>query len=339
SGAASWMSASWAEEYPLNPVWKDVLPVCASQNPVVVLQVPAPGQPFVCRHPRTGSHESAVQLTLSAHEIGVPLHVPLAHTSPVVQTLPSLQDAALFVWKQPLAGLQASSVQGFASSQPMGAPGTQTPLVHMSPVVQALPSLQGPVTGVPGWHVPPEQTSPFVHGLPSSQAPVPFTWTHPVAGAQESSVQGLPSSHETGLPPPQDPPAQASFAAQALPSLQGAVLFACRHPTAGEQESSVQGFPSPQAGGGPPAQAPFAQTSFVVPAFPSLQDAVLFECTHPVPGTHASSVHGFPSPQGSGAPPVQTPPEQASFVVQTFPSSHGPPAGGPGWQTPPPHTS
>jgi hypothetical protein len=60
-----------------------------------------------------------------------------------------------------------------------------------------------------------------------------------------------------------------------LPSLHAAVLFACWQPVAGLHESSVHGLPSPQLGGGPPAQAPPEHASLVVQALPSLHGATL----------------------------------------------------------------
>src|SRR5947207_565025 len=91
--------------------------------------------------------------------------LPFWHVSPSVQVLPSSHGLVLFVWTQPLAGLHVSVVQTFMSSQLGAGPPTQLPPMHVSLVVQALPSLQEAVLGV---------------------------WTHPVAGTHESSVQTLP---------------------------------------------------------------------------------------------------------------------------------------------------
>src|SRR5437867_2028532 len=160
-----------------------------------------------------------------------------------------------------------------------------------------------------------------------SQTPSPsaswLTCSQPLAGLQESSVQGLPSSQFGGGPTVQLPAAQASFVVQAVPSLQGAVLFACTQPLAGLQESSVQTLPSSQFGGGPPAQLPVAQASFVVQALPSLQGAVLFAWTQPLAGLQESFVQTLPSSQFGGGPPAQLPAAQASFVVQALPSLQG----------------
>ena len=122
--------------------------------------------------------------------------------------------------------------------------------------MQLFPSSQGPLAGAPGWHDPPPHASPDV---------------------------------------------------QTLPSLQGAALFVCWHPDAGAQVSSVQGLPSLQPGGGPPAQTPPAHVSFVVQALPSSHAAVLAAWTQPRIVSHASSVHGLLSLQPSGPPPMHAP--------------------------------
>jgi hypothetical protein len=126
------------------------------------------------------------------------MHAPLLQLSAVVQALPSLHAAKLFVWMQPVAGLQESSVQGLASSHVDKPPLTQTPPAH---------------------------TSSFVHASPSSQGALLFAWTHPVAGSQESSVQSLASLQSRAGPLTQAPPLHVSTEVQAFPSLHAAVLF------------------------------------------------------------------------------------------------------------------
>jgi hypothetical protein len=116
----------------------------------------------------------------------------------VVQALPSLQEAVLFVKTHPLAGLQLSSVH-------------------------TLPSLQ--TRGGPPLHVPPPQVSLVVQALLSLQEAVLFVWKHPVAGLQASSVQTLLSLQSGGGPPLHVPPPQVSFVVQALLSVHEAVLF------------------------------------------------------------------------------------------------------------------
>src|SRR6185369_8766330 len=88
---------------------------------------------------------------------GPPLHVPPPQVSLVVQALLSLQEAVLFAWKHPVAGMHASSVQTLLSLQSGGGP----PL-----------------------HVPPPQVSFVVQALLSLQEAVLFVWKHPVAGLQ-----------------------------------------------------------------------------------------------------------------------------------------------------------
>src|SRR5881296_3144277 len=102
-----------------------------------------------------------------------PTHLPPLHLSLVVQASPSLHGAVLFVWKQPVAGLQVSSVQTLPSSQLSARPPTHTPPPHRSLRVQA---------------------------FPSSHEAVLFVWTHPVVGLQLSSVQGLPSLQFRSVP-------------------------------------------------------------------------------------------------------------------------------------------
>jgi hypothetical protein len=71
-----------------------------------------------------------------------------------------------------------------------------------------------------------------------------------------------------------------------------------------------------------PPHTPPAHTSFFVHAFPSLHEAVLYVCVHPVVRLQESVVHGFPSSQFGPAPPTHFPPAQASPVVHALPSSH-----------------
>jgi hypothetical protein len=101
---------------------------------------------FACVQPVPGMHESSVHgLPSSQLKPPLPAHTPPAQTSPVVQALPSSQGAVLFVWTQPVAGLQVSSVHGLLSLQPSAGPPTHTPPLQVSAVVHAFPSLQGAV--------------------------------------------------------------------------------------------------------------------------------------------------------------------------------------------------
>lgn len=68
--------------------------------------------------------------------------------------------------------------------------------------------------------MPPLHDSPVVQTLPSSQGPTLGVWTHPEPGLQVSSVQTLPSSQLTCCPPTQTPPEHVSFVVQGSPSVQ-----------------------------------------------------------------------------------------------------------------------
>jgi hypothetical protein len=96
------------------------------------------------------------------------VQVPPEQTSSV-QGFPSLQSMG-GNW-QPLWGSQVFTVHAFPSSQVIGVP-TQTPLVQVSPEVQAFPSLQDPVR---------------------------IVCTQPCAASQTSLVQGFPSSHPAAV--------------------------------------------------------------------------------------------------------------------------------------------
>jgi hypothetical protein len=88
------------------------------------------------------------------------------------------------------------------------------------------------------------------------------------------------------------------------------------------QESVVHTFPSSQLTA-VPLHTPPEHTSPAVQASPSLQNAELSAYTHPKAESQRSSVQGFWSSQSGGWPPRHVPPEQASPVVQAFPSLHG----------------
>jgi hypothetical protein len=214
----------------------------------------------------------------------------------VVHALPSLQEAALLMNTQPVAGLQESSVQGLPSLQVRTEP-AQLPLLQMSPVVQELPSLQDAAL---------------------------LTCLQPVRRSHESVVQTLPSLQLGAGPPRQAPPLQMSPAVQALPSLQVSVLLTYwQSPVVELHESVVQGLPSLQVVG-LPLQTPATQRSPVVQRLPSLQLALLLLCPQPPVLLQESIVQTLLSLQSSGGPPVHLPPWQESLVVQTLLSLHGP---------------
>jgi hypothetical protein len=175
-----------------------------------------------------------------------------------------------------VAGAQVSVVQGLVSAQLGGVPPTHVPPAHASPVVHALPSLQGAVLGV---------------------------LTQPVAGAQVSVVQGLVSAQLGGVPPTHVPPAHASPVVHALPSLQAAELGVCTQPVAGAQVSVVQGLVSAQLGGAPPTHVPPAHASPVVHALPSSQGLPFAPQAHVLPSPPQT-------PQASNCRPLPGNPSQ-----------------------------
>jgi glyoxylate utilization-related uncharacterized protein len=122
----------------------------------------------------------------------------------------------LGVKTQPIAGTQESVVHWLPSLHTGGGPPTHDPAEHVSFVVQALLSLQ---------------------------AATLFTFSQPVAGLQESSVQTLVSTQLSGGPPTQAPPEQISPVVQALPSLHVKVLLANTQ-TPPWHESVVHTLPS-----------------------------------------------------------------------------------------------
>ena len=146
----------------------------------------------------------------------VALQTPPAHTSPVLQALPSSQGAVLAAETQPLVASQLSVVQAFLSSQTSAAP-LQVPPTHASFWVQTEPSLQALTAG---------------------------TWTQPFTLSQLSSVQGFLSSHTLALPAWHLPWTQPSPSVQALPSSQAAALAPCEQPPVAEHRSAVHGLPS-----------------------------------------------------------------------------------------------
>jgi len=92
--------------------------------------------------PFTASQLSVVHgLPSSQAEGALGVQLPSLHTSPGVQLLLSLQVAVLLACVQPEFVSHASSVQGSPSSHPAAEPDTQMPAPHLSPTVQALPSL------------------------------------------------------------------------------------------------------------------------------------------------------------------------------------------------------
>jgi hypothetical protein len=124
-----------------------------------------------------GAHASIVQQFPSSQLVGPPelQTPPPLHVSPVVQAFPSWQLAVLFVEKHPVTGSQLSFVHTLLSSHATAEMSvfTQPDAGSHESIVQTLLSLQASVP-VPVWHVPPLHVSPRVQAFPSLQAPVLF---------------------------------------------------------------------------------------------------------------------------------------------------------------------
>ena len=146
-----------------------------------------------------GLHVSVVHTLLSLQTTAVPgWQLPPPQVSPVVQALPSLHGAVLFVCWQPPRASQLSLVHGFPSSQ---------------------------LSGVPAPHVPLLQTSCPLHTVPSSQGAVLLTCWQPRTASQLSVVHTLPSPQFSGAPACHVPLLHTSWPLQTVPSSQEAVLF------------------------------------------------------------------------------------------------------------------
>src|SRR5437870_1034018 len=239
----------------------------------------------------------------------------------------------------------------------MGVP-AQTPAWQVSPVVQALPSLQlvplatgwgfgqVPVAGSqlpPVWHwsgaghtmpvplqTPAWQVSPVVKVLPSLQA-VPLATGGfeqvPISGLQVPAVWHWSGAGQTTAVPWQTPPWQLSAVVQALPSLH-AVPFGAggfEHvPVAGLQVPASWHWSSTVQATGVPEHAPARQLSPVVQALPSLQ-LVPFATGWgfgqvPVAGSQLPPVWHWSGAGHTMPVPLQTPAWQVSPVVQVLPS-------------------
>ena len=92
-----------------------------------------------------------------------------------------------------------SKLHSFPSSQLVGGPGMQFPALHTSPSVQALPSLHDPVKMVRRQLPLAGSQESDVQGFRSSQ--LLGGWAQaPLDGSHWSVVHGLPSSQFLGVP-------------------------------------------------------------------------------------------------------------------------------------------
>jgi hypothetical protein len=175
----------------------------ASSQPVpsplgVALQAPVLASHVPVLHGSSKALQSTAVPRLHVNVLKSQVSTPL-QASLSTQSAFLVQPHLLVSKLQPVGSTQLSSEQAILSSHANGAP-THTPLLHLSPLVQALPSPQGVSSGFLGleqsplaasqlpalWHgslavqvtappplqAPARQVSVFVHALPSSH-PVP----------------------------------------------------------------------------------------------------------------------------------------------------------------------
>ncbi len=305
----------------------------AQTSPLVHTEPSSQGAPlFVNTQPLMESQLSVVQTWPSSQGNALPGTQALAaQASPTVQTLLSVQLAEFAKLTQPFSGSQASSLQGLPSSQLISLPATQPPPPQASPTVQTEPSSQGSVLllceqppeasqesvvqplpssqflALPGMHWPPEHKSVTVQTLPSEQPAALLAVTQPCLGSQESSVQGLPSSHCRARPGTHTLPLQLSPIVHALLSVHGKLLPRWLQPALRSQTSSVQGFLSSHATCAPGRHCPPWHVSPLVQTLLSEHGAMLLVVTQPSLLSHESSVHGLPSLQTRARPGTHAP--------------------------------
>jgi hypothetical protein len=302
----------------------------------------------VYTHPVDTLHESLVHALLSLHVIAVPAHAPPEHTSPLVHALESLHASVLFVYTHPVETAHVSVVHTLVSLHVIAVPAHPPELVHTSPLVHALESLQAvPVSGVytqpvDVLHVSPVHpllslhvmvvptqfpellhVSPLVHALESLHAvPVRAVNTHPVDTLHESLVHTLLSLQVIAVPA-HVPPEHTSPLVHALESLQALVLFVYTHPVDVLHESFVHTLLSLHVSVAPTQFPELLQTSGVVHAFPSVHAVpVRGVYTQPVDVAQESPVHELLSLHVI-AVPAHVPPVQTSGLVHAFESLHG----------------
>jgi hypothetical protein len=206
------------------------------------------------------------------------------------------------------------------------------PKVTSQPVlVHGLASLQSravPVVQTALWQVSvPLQTLPSLHEVPFRTGAL----AQPVAGAQLSVVQMLPSLQSSGATAVHMPPWQVSLPLHRSVSAHGVPLGAggVVQPNMGSQPSAVHGAPSLQASGVPAVHTALWQVSPPLQTLPSLHE-VPFRTgalAQPVAGAQLSVVHGLPSLQIGTAPGVQLPPWHVSLPLQKLVSAHEEPLG------------
>ena len=266
----------------------------------------------------------------------VAAHLPALQALDAVQAKPSSQGVASATFTNthlPVATSQESAVHAKPSSHLSRAPAAQLLLPsQVSPLVQRLPSLQGPLL-LACRHKPvlPSQLS-SVHTLPSSQLIAGAYTQLPLFASQESLVHKLASSQFFALPLTHLPPAQTSPIVQPLASSHRLLLPTHEQtPVIGSHRSLVQTLPSSQSVALPPWHLAAEQCSPVVQTLLSSQATALLACTQPALGSQLSSVHKLLSShffKSIGLPLVHAGPlpgttPQMSPIVQALASSHG----------------
>ena len=193
--------------------------------------------------PCTSAQVSVVQKNSSAQSKGVPdVHEPPAQTSPTVQALSSVHEAALFVCLHPVEG-------------PAG-PGTHSSFVH--------PLWSSQSTSPSPTQLPPVHRSVGVQTSLSSQGSLLLTYWQPSCGSQLSFVQALPSLQTTGLLVQVWFTQRSSVvhwfvSRQSASSLQHPSMSVLTHPPGETQLSAVQSLLSLQSSGPPPTHSFAAQ--------------------------------------------------------------------------------
>ena len=273
---------------------------------VVVLVLPPPPVPGL---PPVPVPELELVLELELLELLVPLgvHTPLSHMPPV-QAVPSVAVGLLHC---PVAIAQLPATWHSSDAvQTTAGPPTQAPAMHVSSVVQPLPSLQVVPSVAAG-----------LEQAPVVMSQVPTAW------------HGSLAAQTTGLAPVQVPATQVSVWVQALPSLQVVPSVAAGLVQAPVVMSQVptawHGSRAVQVTGFDPVQIPAMQASVWVQALPSLQVvpsvAAGLEQAPEVGSQVPAAWHWSLAEHTTGLVPTQAPAWQVSVWVQALPSLHAVP--------------
>jgi len=278
---------------------------------VVVLVLPPPPVPGL---PPVPVPELELVLELELLELLVPLgvHTPLSHMPPV-QAVPSVAVGLLHC---PVAIAQLPATWHSSDAvQTTAGPPTQAPAMHVSSVVQPLPSLQVVPSVAAG-----------LEQAPVVMSQVPTAW------------HGSLAAQTTGLAPVQVPATQVSVWVQALPSLQVVPSVAAgleQAPEVGSQVPAAWHWSlAEHTTGLVPTQAPAWQVSVWVQALPSLHAVPLAPLDHAVvevAGAHTwHGLAGLTVPEPKKTPPISHCAPQEP-LMQSSPAPQLVPSGRAGW--------